>query len=151
MLTGPDDNWSCPSDLALGDFGECGPLELLYRADGSVSHGGAAIALAPEVHAAITAAQAMSPTGSVTISYAKNDEWAVGWVSFQMCTGGSPPFAGDPPYSQEDRAAIPSSVLSCHGGLLGHVLDGLTKVDPNARLSAEQAYLLMLQVFASEE
>lgn len=45
LLAGPPDKGGCPADVALGDFGECGPLVLSYMCDGSVSRGGAAIAL----------------------------------------------------------------------------------------------------------
>ena len=49
LLSGALDEGGHPSDLALADFGEAGPLQLEWFVDGSVSHGGALQAIAPEV------------------------------------------------------------------------------------------------------
>ena len=121
-----------------------------------VSRGGAAVAIAPEVHAAVAAAE-RSPSvaaNAVTISYEKNDEWAVGWVGYEMCTG-KPPFDGEPPYTQTDRARLLRPAAGDLGGVawrtVQRVLDGLTRVSASERLSAESAYLSMLETFAAED
>ena len=78
-------------------------------------------------------------------------QWAVGWVGYEMATGGTQPFAGEPPYVQSDRRTLPPAVLAGHGGKVAAVLDGLTRVAPAERLSAEAAYMIMLEIFGTED
>lgn len=143
LLTGPLLH-GCPVDLALGDFGEVGPLRLEYLADGTVSKGGAVVALCPEVLAGIDATT-RSGVRSAWLDYTKNDAWAVGIVAYEMATGRMP-WAGDPPYAQGERRPMPEHC----GRTVREVLDGLTRVDHGERLSAETAYSLMLRVFSED-
>ena len=141
LLTGPSQH-GCPVDLALGDFGEVGPLRLEYLTDGSVSKGGAVDALCPEVLAGIADAT-RSGVRSAWLDYSKNDAWAVGVVAYEMATGRMP-WAGNAPYNQGERRELPEHC----GGTVRDVINGLTQVDRDARLSAETAYRLMLTSFA---
>ena len=143
LLTGPSLH-GCPTDLALGDFGEVGPLRLEYLTDGTVSKGGAIVALCPEVLAGIDAAT-RSRLRSTWLDYSKNDCWAVGVVACEMATGRTP-WAGNPPYDQRERRALPEHC----GRTVRDVIDGLTRVDHDERLSAEAAYHEMLQVFSQD-
>lgn len=141
LLSGPSLH-GCPTDLALGDFGEVGPLRLEYKTDGTVSKGGAVVALAPEVLAGIHAA-AQSSVESAWLDYSKNDCWAVGVVAYEMATG-RPPWAGDPPYVQEERRPMPEWC----GQTVRDVLDRLLRIDHDERASVEVAFRSMLQVFS---
>lgn len=144
LLTGASLH-GCPTDLALGDFGEVGPLRLEYQVDGTVSHGGAVAALCPEVLAGINAATQGGGAAPVWLDYSKNDAWAVGVVAYEMATGRMP-WVGEPPFAQGERRALPQHC----GRIVRDVVDGLTRVDHDERLSAEMAYQLMLQVFSED-
>jgi serine/threonine protein kinase len=143
LLTGPSLH-GCPIDLALGDFGEVGPLRLEYLTDGTVSQGGAVVALCPEILAAIAAAT-RSGVRSAWLDYSKNDCWAVGVVACEMATGRMP-WPGNSPCVQEDRRALPEHC----GRTVRDVIDGLTRVDHDERLSADAAYHQMLRVFSED-
>ena len=143
LLSGPLFH-GCPEDLALGDFGEVGPLRLEYKTDGTVSKGGAVVAICPEVLAGIHAAM-QAGVESTWLNYSKNDCWAVGVVAYEMATG-RPPWAGDPPFVQQERRAMPDWC----GNTVRDVLDGLLRIDHNARMSAGMAFRLMLQVFSED-
>lgn len=58
---------------------------------------------------------------SVELDYTKNDEWAVGWVAFEMMSGGRPPFpgpdgngtphAGPAPFIEAERERVDEAVF----------------------------------------
>ena len=121
-------------ELALADFGEVGPLQLEYEY--GVSPGGATGYLAPEIRTQT------ADGAACTIDYSKNDIYAVGIMSYQLCMGSKEawPWPADIPPQMlkiDHLHRIPDDRASAE--LREFVEEGLLHPDPAKRMTAEEA------------